>query len=176
MQFIAASLGVECNFCRVAGKFDAHDKPGKKIARRMTVMTLAIDIESFNGRKEVTCFTCHRGNQEPVGTPPVASGESEPSQGKQAPPSAGAVPSAGRIRQILERYISALGGAEALHRISSRDERGEIMSGGQEMAIEVYAKAPNRRMSVTRFSGTKSITLSTGIGAGSPILDGRLET
>ena len=47
MQFIAASLGVECDFCHVQGKFDADDKPAKKTARKMIAMTLAINKESF---------------------------------------------------------------------------------------------------------------------------------
>ena len=61
MQFIAASLGVECDFCHVQGKFDSDDKPAKKTARNMIAMTLAINKNSFNSRKEVTCYTCHRG-------------------------------------------------------------------------------------------------------------------
>ena len=70
MQFISASLGVECEFCHVEGKFASDDKPAKKTARKMIAMTLAINKESFNARKEVTCFTCHRGNNDPSGTPP----------------------------------------------------------------------------------------------------------
>jgi len=34
MQFIAASLGVECDFCHVQAKFDSDDKPAKKTARK----------------------------------------------------------------------------------------------------------------------------------------------
>src|SRR5580700_9563171 len=50
MQFISASLGVECDFCHVEGKFEADDKPAKKTARQMIAMTLAINKDSFNSR------------------------------------------------------------------------------------------------------------------------------
>src|SRR5580693_6770109 len=55
MQFIAASLGVECTFCHVQGKMEADDKPAKKTARDMMAMTMAINANSFRGQKQVTC-------------------------------------------------------------------------------------------------------------------------
>jgi hypothetical protein len=74
MQQIAASLGVQCNYCHVmegrGGRNDmaADDKPAKKAARGM--MLLARDInarlpESIGKAPEATtrvgCATCHRG-------------------------------------------------------------------------------------------------------------------
>jgi hypothetical protein len=35
MQFISASLGVECEFCHVRDAFDKDDKQSKQTARRM---------------------------------------------------------------------------------------------------------------------------------------------
>src|SRR5690242_4274328 len=35
MQFISASLGVECDFCHVQGAFDKDDKKPKQTARKM---------------------------------------------------------------------------------------------------------------------------------------------
>src|SRR5262245_49074000 len=43
MQFIASSLGVECAFCHVPGKFEADDKGPKRTARDMMAMTAAIN-------------------------------------------------------------------------------------------------------------------------------------
>ncbi len=71
MQVISASLGVECSFCHVQGKMDADDKPAKKTARSMIAMTLAINKNSFAGRQEVTCYSCHHGSEHPAGVPPV---------------------------------------------------------------------------------------------------------
>src|ERR1051326_3656195 len=72
MQFIAASLGVNCEFCHVQGKFEADDKGAKKTARNMIAMQNMINKNSFGGRTQVTCNTCHRGAARPVA---VRSGE-----------------------------------------------------------------------------------------------------
>src|SRR5215471_19047587 len=50
MQFIAASLGVNCEFCHVQGKFEADDKNAKKTAREMIAMQNMINKEAFRGR------------------------------------------------------------------------------------------------------------------------------
>src|SRR5215510_9845451 len=62
MQFISSSLGVECGTCHVQGKPEADDKPAKKTARNMIAMTLAINKDSFGGRTQITCYSCHRGS------------------------------------------------------------------------------------------------------------------
>ncbi len=71
MTFIAASLGVECTFCHVEGKMELDDKETKKTARQMIAMTAAINKNSFGGKREVTCYSCHHGAHHPAGTPPV---------------------------------------------------------------------------------------------------------
>src|SRR5712671_4553935 len=57
MQFITASLGVECDFCHVQGAFDKDDKKNKQTARKMMDMMFAINKDSFEGRREVTCYS-----------------------------------------------------------------------------------------------------------------------
>jgi photosynthetic reaction center cytochrome c subunit len=162
MQFIAASLGVECEFCHVEHKFEADDKLAKKTARNMIKMTLAINKDSFSGRKEVTCYTCHRGGHDPMGTPPVLTGDAEPEHAEAAPaPAAAAAPTAD---QLLDKYVAAIGGADALHKISSRVSHGSITVMGHESAIEVFAKAPAKRMSVTHMASGDSITAFDGQG------------
>jgi photosynthetic reaction center cytochrome c subunit len=161
MQFIAASLGVECDFCHVQGKFDSDDKPAKKTARKMIAMTLAINKDSFNSRKEVTCYSCHRGSHDPVGTPPVLTSDAEPEHAEAAPAAAVATPTAD---QILDKYVAAVGGADALHKISTRVSKGNIGVGGHETPIEVFAKAPDKRMSVTHAASGDSITAFDGQG------------
>ncbi len=155
---------MECEFCHVEHKFEADDKPAKATARKMIAMTLAINKESFNARKEVTCFTCHRGGHDPVGTPPVLTSDVEPEHAEAAPASAaGAAPTAD---QILEKYIAAVGGADALHKVTSRISKGNISAGGHDMPIEVFAKAPDKRMSVTHSPNGDSITAFDGQGGG----------
>src|SRR5882757_11312137 len=71
MQFITASLGVECQFCHVEGAFEKDDKKPKQTARKMMAMMFAINKDNFEGHREVTCYSCHRGSIDPVETPAV---------------------------------------------------------------------------------------------------------
>src|ERR1700719_1951741 len=71
MTFISASLGVKCEFCHVEGKMELDDKKTKNTAREMMAMTAGLNKESFGGKQEVTCYSCHHGSQHPAGTPPV---------------------------------------------------------------------------------------------------------
>src|SRR5580693_8096734 len=83
MQFIATSLGVGCEFCHVEGAFEKDDKEQKKTARKMMAMMFAINKDNFEGHREVTCYSCHRGSAIPVGTPlvmaeaPMGTGEAK---------------------------------------------------------------------------------------------------
>lgn len=78
MQFMSASLGVECTFCHVVGKMEADDKGPKRTAREMIAMQAAINKESFRGQLQVTCYSCHRGAQRPVNSPPVLDSDAAP--------------------------------------------------------------------------------------------------
>ena len=71
MQFITASLGVECEYCHVEHAFDKDDKKTKVTARKMMEMMLNINQENFEGHREVTCFTCHQGSAHPESIPAV---------------------------------------------------------------------------------------------------------
>jgi len=71
MQFITASLGVECDFCHVRGAFDKDDKKPKQTVRKMMQMMFALNQQNFDGRREVTCYSCHRGSSKPVSIPMV---------------------------------------------------------------------------------------------------------
>jgi hypothetical protein len=69
------SLGVSCGFCHVPGKWDLDDKEQKNTARLMFAMVQTINrdyiakvpVDSGAPRPAVNCFTCHRGNQRPMG-------------------------------------------------------------------------------------------------------------
>src|SRR5882762_3364073 len=72
MQFITYSLGVECSYCHVEGAFEKDDKKPKQAARKMMQMMFAINHDTFEGKREVTCYSCHRGSAHPVATPVIA--------------------------------------------------------------------------------------------------------
>src|SRR5215469_10997593 len=71
MQFISASLGVECEFCHDERDKDKDDKKTKKTAREMIRMVQAINQSNFSGQREVTCNTCHRGAIRPEAIPAI---------------------------------------------------------------------------------------------------------
>src|SRR6201987_5050559 len=54
MQFITASLGVECQFCHEEGAFEKDDKKPKQTARKMIAMMFATNKDNFEGHREVT--------------------------------------------------------------------------------------------------------------------------
>lgn len=61
MEYITTALGVGCGYCHVIGKFDLDDKREKHVARSMIAMTMALNKTVFDGKREITCYTCHHG-------------------------------------------------------------------------------------------------------------------
>jgi outer membrane lipoprotein-sorting protein len=158
MQFIAASLGVECEFCHVRGAFEKDDKKPKVTARRMINMMMAINANNFDGEREVTCYSCHRGSMHPVATPIITIEEAGPPE--SAPNSEqSALPSAD---QLFDKYLAAVGGAEALQKITSRVEKGSAAFAGQRIPVDIYAKAPDKRVSVMHQKDGDSLTIFDG--------------
>ena len=77
MEYISVALGVGCGYCHDTRKFDADDKSTKRSARNMMQMMFALDNTAFGGKREVTCYTCHRG--APIGaTAQLLPGEKPP--------------------------------------------------------------------------------------------------
>src|SRR5437588_9779644 len=121
MNFVAASLGEQCNFCHVQqGKdpktgftkwvWESDDKPEKQTARRMMQMVLSIKANDKVDFREnpVTCYTCHRGQTKPVGLPPMPLARSghEPGPNDAAPAVRTVAPS---IDQIFAKYVEVVG-------------------------------------------------------------------
>ena len=147
MQVISSSLGVECSFCHVAGKPELDDKPAKKTAREMMAMVASINTGSFGGRQQVSCYSCHHGVANPASVPPVleadapARTETSTAAAPTAPPTAD---------DVIQKYVAAMGGVDAIRKITSRVEKGAILVGGSQTPIEVLTKAPNKRVTITR--------------------------
>ena len=56
--------------------------------------------------------------------------------------------------QLLEKFVQALGGADALQKTLSRAEKGTLTGfGGRQFPIEVFAKAADKRLSVASSQG-----------------------
>jgi photosynthetic reaction center cytochrome c subunit len=168
MQFITGSLGVECDFCHVEkdGKmeFDSDDKKEKKVARKMMQMMFAINQNNFEGEREVTCNTCHRGSPHPQGIPAIPE---ENSKMAAMPEHQHAVKPAEMPSGIpvLMKYIDALGGPDALGKVTSRVEKGKaLVPGGPAMPITIYTQSPDRRVSMVQTPRGDSVTAYNGQG------------
>jgi len=168
MQFIAASLGVECEFCHVHNAFEKDDKKPKQTARKMMEMMFAINKDNFEGHREVTCYSCHRGSPHPVAIPVVAS---EDATLVVTPPheAAGQAKEPERKErigitgdQLLDKYVQAIGGAAAIDKISTRVMKGTIDFGGKSLPIDIYAKDPGERISLTHMADGDSVTAFNG--------------
>jgi hypothetical protein len=72
MGAFRTALGVQCVFCHVPGDFASDENPHKDIARKMIVMEREINAKFPEGKDHVSCYTCHRGAEEPLTTPPPA--------------------------------------------------------------------------------------------------------
>ncbi|MGB7470649.1 MAG: hypothetical protein WBW58_14880, partial [Candidatus Acidiferrum sp.] len=107
------------------------------------------------------CYSCHRGAADPVGIPIIsdepATAEAEhpgmPGETKPVLPPAD---------QLLDKYLAAVGGESALMKVTSRVEKGNITAMGHQLPIEVYAKAPDKRLSIMHFPNSDSITAFDG--------------
>jgi hypothetical protein len=158
MQFIAASLGVECEHCHVEHANEKDDKKAKVTARKMINMVMAINKDNFEGHREVTCYSCHRGAADPVGTPIIKDEEPMPpaAEAKKPGEEKAALPAAD---QLLDKYLAAVGGADALQKITSRVQKGSLTAfGGQHFPMDVYSKAPDKRVSIMHLKGGDSVT------------------
>lgn len=146
MDFISASLGVGCAQCHVkdekAGwQFEKDDKDGKVTARKMILMTRAINTENFRGRTEITCATCHGGHAKPASMPPLA----VPGAPRPGAPSAEKPKELPGLDAILGHYVAAMGGKAALDAVASRTLKGSVdMGGGRVLPLEIQQKAPDR--------------------------------
>jgi len=169
MQFITASLGVECEFCHVEGAREKDDKKTKQTARKMMAMMFAINKDDFEGRREVTCNSCHRGSSKPVGIPAVMGEEPMPAMAeakkveeKKSEGAEAKEASAPNGDQLIDKYLQAAGGAAAIGKTTSRVMKGTITFGDRNVAIDIYSKDPDKRISFTHTPDGDSVTAFDG--------------
>jgi hypothetical protein len=171
MQLMEIALGVHCVYCHDADntKRDLDVKPQKQIARRMILMVNEINRTQFGGREVVTCFTCHQGNLKPTTLLPY--------HGEDERPATLQVAELPTPDQLLERYITALGGAEAIAKAPARTLRGKVTNYGHldvthpqraptlVTPLELMVKGPERRMLVQHNIAADAVTTYNGSGS-----------
>jgi photosynthetic reaction center cytochrome c subunit len=165
MQFITASLGVECDFCHVLGAFEKDDKKPKQTARKMMEMMFAINKDNFEGHRQVTCYSCHRGSTGPVGTPVIASEQpkEEPKEAPEARKGEARDATEPSPSDLFDKYVQVLGGAAAIDKITSRVAKGTIEFGGKQFGVDVYSKDPEKRASFVHMPDGDNLTVFNGL-------------
>ena len=158
MQFISASLGVRCEHCHVEGSFEKDDKKPKQTARKMMEMMFALNQNSFEGKREVTCYSCHRGSLRPVSIPVVSA---ETAAKKETAAAAVIAPSASE-GEVLDRYLQAVGGS-ALQKINTEVTKGKVILGeGVEFPVEIRTKMTGMRSVITHLPNGDSFEVMNG--------------
>jgi LysM repeat protein len=148
MGFIAASTGLNCTHCHSGNDYTvaayALDTIElKQTARKMMIMMNTINQSFFAGRQVVTCWTCHQGEQVPHQVPNLQVQYSqilpyEPDDALQQAP--GQPPA----DEILNKYLTAVGGAQRANALTSIVGKGTNTGYGPENSprpMEIYAKA-----------------------------------
>jgi len=163
MGFFSASLGVNCTYCHVqeAGgnwaKY-ADDNAHKQMARRMVLMMQSMNKANFGGRRALTCYSCHRGDERPRTTPSLADLYGPPlsidaddvfETNPKAPPAG----------QIFDKYLKALGGT-----VTSFTAKGTFQGYDEQdkSPLEIFAKSPNQRTTVIHRKAGDSTTVYDG--------------
>jgi photosynthetic reaction center cytochrome c subunit len=153
MQFMAASLGVGCEYCHVSDNtgrwpMEKDDKPQKLAARRMLAMVQQINQTHFNGQNRITCASCHHGANRPSPFPPIVDAlhvdrltavtALDPKETIPAPST------------LIARYLTAIGGADANAKITSRRWKGTVAptAGGPASRFDVVEAAPDKRQAI----------------------------
>jgi len=71
MRMATAGLGVMCGFCHEQDR-SLDTKPEKVTARMMFQMVQDLNSKMpADAKVKITCYTCHRGAQEPLSAPPA---------------------------------------------------------------------------------------------------------
>jgi photosynthetic reaction center cytochrome c subunit len=165
MRFVAAATGMRCAECHVQEadgtfSYDKDDQRAKGTAREMMKIERAVNDQFFNGRTQVTCYTCHRGNGRPVSQPSLAemltpeqiAEMNQPARvggpGRAGP---GGFPGRGRgaplpaVDDVVTKYIAAIGGGPAVEKLQSLVLAGTLTNrANQNLGFTIEAKTPNR--------------------------------
>jgi hypothetical protein len=172
MGFFSASLGLNCVYCHVAESLQdwqkfAEDVPRKRMARTMVQMVNTINENNFGGRRVITCYSCHHGNERPKDIPSLAiqygTPEEDPNE-IEIPPQAVSGPSAD---QILDKFVTALGGAQRLAAVTRVIAKGTYEGYDtyhEKVPFELYAKAPAQMTTVIHTQNGDGTTVFNGNG------------
>ncbi|MEO8514403.1 MAG: c-type cytochrome [Ignavibacteria bacterium] len=155
MQFMRASLNVNCGFCHVHNDVDhtwdfASDSVEEKnVARKMIDMVKSINTAHFEGNTSVTCFTCHNGSEHPMRTPtlPQHMAEKETIEHPEKLP---------EVSLLFSNYEKAVNNNKP-EELKTKYSKGTVTGmDGKAYPVEIYQQAPNKYLSIVTTPEGKS--------------------
>jgi hypothetical protein len=153
MGFFSASLNMNCVDCHAeeaGGDWAryADDTEKKQTTRKMILMMRGINQSYFGGKRIVTCYSCHRNGNTPIGTPNLAEVYGTPPL--PDPVEIQQVPNAPSADQLLDKYLQALGGPQRLSGFTSFIGKGTYQGygEGEKNGMDIFAKAPDQLTTV----------------------------
>jgi len=153
MGVITNDLGLDCADCHPGAGGDKADfvsdaLQSKKTARMMIEMVAQLNRNYFKNEQKVTCYTCHHQRETPVTSIPldnVYAGPPLELDDVLLP----ALPGAPTADQLIDKYITALGGAQRVNAINNFTATGTAIGyggfGGDGTFNLFATKAPARK-------------------------------
>lgn len=129
MNFMAASLKVDCAFCHNPKDFSSDEKDEKVTARRMITMQGELNKQFFEGHTAVTCNSCHNGSSRPNRTPKVGDLTPRHTRFKNTL----------KPTDLFDKYWKAVGGD-----FKSLTLKGTRTDHGQTMPLEMVQEGPDK--------------------------------
>lgn len=169
MGMISAALSLNCTDCHTPDSSSsweafADETPLKRTTRRMIQMVGRINQENFGGQPFVSCWTCHRGDLRPKVVPNLAIQYGvpllDPNEVMFIPDPY--LPSPG---EVFDRYIEAIGGAEALNALTSFVATGSYEgfdTGFAPVPVTIYSVSPDQRTVVVEALAGDSVRVFDG--------------
>ena len=167
MGMFANAMGNDCTYCHspksaLERSEFAVQTPRMARARQMIAMMNTINKNFFKGEARVTCFTCHGGNQSPRSDPNLALQYATPVED----PNVRDFPTDPKLvaRDILDKYINAVGGAAHVAQLKSYTGKGtyEGFDTMKKVPVDIYAKAPNQYTTVVHMDEGNSVRTFDG--------------
>jgi outer membrane lipoprotein-sorting protein len=169
MGFFSASLGLNCVYCHVAESLQdwqkfAEDVPRKRMARTMIQMVNEINQSKFGGRRALTCYSCHHGNERPKEIPSLAMQYGTPEEDPNEIEIVPQAPKGPAAEQILDAFIAAAGAARATPHTSlvAKGTYEGYETYHEKVPFELYAKAPAQLTTVIHTQNGDSVSVYDG--------------
>ncbi|MBI3792567.1 MAG: c-type cytochrome [Gemmatimonadetes bacterium] len=164
MFFQRYALGVSCDYCHAESGWEKDDKPAKRKAREMIRMVQELNARQFEGKRAVTCMTCHRGATTPQTDIAAVRQPTDQMIGlrRRQPVARPVVPDT-TPAGILARHVAALGGRAAIEKARNTVLTGNLLtSGGAIVPFEESFSASPPRWRYARHFGAGTGDFASG--------------